>query len=464
MPKNLKTETVGLQAQVSIQGRQTAIVATTWLMRLLVGGLFIFSGFTKGIDVWGTIYKFDEYFSAWGLEVWSPLNLTGVYVLCLAEFLTGFCLLFGCFRRTAPAVGMLIMAVMLPLTLWLALKNPVTDCGCFGDALKLTNWETFAKNVVLTAGSLWLLFFNKRAITLINPYLQWIAVTATGIYLLAVAWIGYYYQPLIDFRPYKIGTELVEEDTELPEDSDEDSYLRFVYEKNGQRKEFSIDDILPDEEDGWTFVERYYALPEEEDSSGTIPAVKVASHSKNLRFFSEDGRDDLTEEAVGSGRQLILMIPNLSEISAARTWKINSLYEWCGANGIEMISTVGGNPYEIELWKDLSLAEYPIYTSDDTAIEEVVRGNPGIVYVEDGIIKWKSSLKAIDIDDFRNQGFSSDPISFSHDNAKILRDLTWPYLLITALLVILSFSPTLLMKTAGALRRLNYKTKEKNET
>lgn len=417
----------------------------TWAMRLLVGGLFIFSGFTKGVDVWGSIYKFNEYFSAWGYEVWDAVTLTGVFLLCLAEFLTGFSLLFGCFRRSAPIFALLIMAVMLPLTFWLALKNPITDCGCFGDALKLSNWETFYKNVVITVGAVWLLIFNRRTICLITPYLQWIAMLAAGVYLLAIAWIGYIYQPLIDFRQYKIGTDLVEYDDDSSSDS-EDDYLRFVYEKDGERKEFTINDTLPEEESGWTFVERYYDFPGGEGSSDMVVSQTAHEREKNLRLFSEDGRDDVTEEVIGEGRQLILMIPKLSEVTAAKTWKINSFYKWCEGNDIEMLAAVGGNPFEIARWKDISLAQYPIYTSDDTAIEEVVRGNPGIVYIEDGIIKWKSALRAIDIDDFQDEAVTSNPMSFARDNGRMLWTLTWAFLLITAFLIFLSFSPRLLMK------------------
>lgn len=429
---------------MKLKDRSSIIRLITWLMRILVGGLFLFSGFTKGIDVWGSVYKFNEYFSVWGYDVWNSVNLAGVFILCLGEFLTGFCLLFGCFRRTAPIVALLIMAFMLPLTLWLAIENPVSDCGCFGDALKLSNWQTFYKNIAATAGAVWLVIYNRRAICLINPYLQWIAVTVTSIYLLAVAGIGYFYQPLIDFRPYKTGGELIEPDEGSP-DADEDSSLRFVYEKDGQKKEFGIFDALPEEEDGWTFVERYYAMPEGGESIGKT-AASTNRPEKNLRLFSEDGKEDMTEDVIGEGPQIILMIPNLSEISAARTWKINSLYDWCKTNGIDMLAAVGGNPYEIELWKDLSLAEYPIYTSDDTAIKEVVRGNPGILFLEDGIIKWKSTLQAIDIDDFQTETLNTDPMSFARDDNYILSTLSWAYIAVTVLLIFLSFSPRLLIK------------------
>ena len=426
----------------------------TWILRIFVGGLFLFSGFTKGIDTWGTIYKFKEYFSVWGYNVWDAVNVTGVFLLCLVEFLTGFFLLTGSFRRTAPIVALLIMAFMLPLTFWLAVENPISDCGCFGDAFKLTNWETFYKNVVLTVGAIWLTLFNRRAICLITPYLQWIATVAAGLYIIVIAWLGYYYQPLLDFRPYKTDTALIEKDANADEESDEDEYMRFVYEKNGEKKVFTIDDELPDESEGWTFVERYVEEGNAEaPAQQTQEAAVPADQTKNIRLFSENGHEDVTEDVIGQGKQLLLMIPALSEVSAARTWKINSFYDWCQKNGIEMLAAVGGNPMEIKQWKDISQAEYPIYTSDDTSIEEVVRGNPGIVYLEDGIIKWKSSLRAIDIDDFQDPEVSSNPMSFARDNKTILENITWVFLIITFALIFVSVSPKIVISLFRNKRR-----------
>lgn len=415
--------------------------AITWTVRILIGALFVFSGMSKGIDPWGTIYKFSEYYGAMGFTVWAALNVAGVFFLCLLEFLTGVFLITGCFRNATPIVGAAIMAFMLPLTLWLAISNPISDCGCFGDALHLSNWATFWKNVIISAGVVWLLFYNRKFGWLVTPYLQWIASVASGIYFIAIAFLGYYYQPLVDFRPYKIGTSLITDDAESHAD-DEADYIVFIYEKEGVKHEFTIDDELPDEEDGWKFIERTIKTSEETPDSGKA-AASTSTKGKNIRFFSEDGEEDMTDSAITEGRMLILMIPSLSEVPAAKTWKINSLYEWCRKNDIDMIATVGGNPSEIEYWKDIALPEYPIYTSDDTAIEEVVRGNPALVYLDGGIIKWKSSLKAIDIDDFLSPETSTDPANFARDNGKILLNLTSIYLLVMIALVAFSFSPRL---------------------
>lgn len=455
MPSSRLLSSTGVKTDMAEKGKgfygrfPVTVQILTWLMRFAVGGLFIFSGFTKGVDVWGTIFKFHEYFSVWGYEVWDALVVSGVFLLCLLEFITGVFIFLGCFRRTAPIFALLIMAVMLPLTLWLAIANPISDCGCFGDALKLSNWATFYKNVALTLGAVWLVIYNRKAPALINPYIQWIAVVAAGLFLLLVALIGYFYQPLIDFRPYKVGTELVDHDESADSMDDAgDQYLRFVYEKNGVKKEFGIDDELPDEDDGWKFVTRYYVEGDPDMEFPSMPAPKEDSEKddeKNIRFFSDDGFEDLTEDVIGYGRQLILMIPVLSEVNPAKTWKINSLYEWCKDNDIEMLAAVGGSPNEIKEWKDISLAEYPIYTSDDTSIKEVVRGNPGVVYVEDGIIRWKSSLAAVNIDDFQDPEVSTDPMNFARDDARILWTLSLIFVCVMIGLIILSYSPKVLM-------------------
>ncbi len=124
----------------------------TWIVRLIVGGTFVVSGFVKAIDPWGLLYKSDEYLAAMSIDIWPNLQLVGVFCLSALEFLIGIFLVFGCFRRSVAIVATLVIAFMLPLTLWLAMDNPVEDCGCFGDAFVISNWSSFWKNVVSAAG------------------------------------------------------------------------------------------------------------------------------------------------------------------------------------------------------------------------------------------------------------------------------------------------------------------------
>lgn len=406
----------------------------TWILRIAVGALFVFSGFVKAVDPWGTLFKVDDYLAVMGISVWPNLELVAVFGLCALEFLIGVFLIFGCFRKSTPIVAALVMAFMLILSLWIALSDPVADCGCFGDAYVISNWATFWKNVALCLGVIWLLRYNRLEICIITPAFQWIAFVATAIFIVVIELFGYLSQPLIDFRPYKVGLDLV--DAESVSDATPD--FIFIYEKDGKREEFGLSDSLPDESDGWIFVDRKEIYPDvdkkkEENASG-----------RSLRIWSKDGSEDVTSEAILSeGKQLIVMMPVLKSVSPATTWKLNSLYEWSVRNNVEMIAVVYGSPEEIANWEDLSLASYPIYTAEDTQQKEVVRGNPGVVYLEDGKVMWKSTLLATNIDDFLSPETSHDARTFSFDNARVLRNCIYIYLMVMGVLIVFSFTPRL---------------------
>ena len=414
-------------------------LAATWIARILTGGVFTLSGLTKGIDPWGTLYKFQDYVAAIGLDIWPELLLTGVFALCVLEFLTGVFILFGSFRRSAPVMAALFMVVMLPLTLWIAIWNPVADCGCFGDAIIISNWATFWKNVVLSIAVIWLLRHNRQARALVNPYVQWIAAVVSSLFIIYVSAFGYLVQPMIDFRPYSTGTVLVdyEQNADDTDDTDELAAMVFVYSKDGIEREFRSTDSLPDEDDGWQFVERRSIEPGNHDAITTAHSPA----SPRIRIWSRDGEEDMSEDAVGDGQQLLLMVPQLSKVSAATTWQINSLYEWCTRHDVEMFAVVSGNSEEIDRWQDISLAEYPIYTADDTAIKEVVRGNPGVVYLDNDTIIWKSSLKALDTDDFLAADNTGTPRDFGYNYRDAFTRALILYVTVMLALVILSYSP-----------------------
>lgn len=361
-------------------GKETKIRLITWAFRLICGGLFIFSGFVKAIDPWGTLFKIEEYLVAFGIPLPYALLRLGVFALCSVEFVVGCFLLLGCFRKSCPIFAALIMMCMLPLTLWIAIEDPVADCGCFGDALHVSNWFSFWKNVVLSGGIIWLIRYNLKCFCLITPAFQWLAVVASGVFIVIIELIGFFYQPLIDFRDYPVGSSL-------------------------------------------------FATNEEDDYHG-------------IDVFDLESGDDRNEEAENlQGKELVVMIPKVSMVSPATTWKLNSLYEWARENDVKMIGIVSGSQEEIEQWEDLSMASYPLYLADDTAIKEVVRGNPGIVYLDNGKIVWKSTLNSIDVDDFLDPNVSGDASTFARDNARFLRNCIFVYLIVMAFLVFISFTP-----------------------
>ena len=399
----------------------------TWILRILCGGLFIFSGFVKAIDPWGTIFKFDEYLSALGLPNWPGVVVTAVFGLCAIEFVVGCFLLLGCFRKSCPIVAGIIMCLMVPLSLWLWIKNPIAECGCFGDALIISNQLTFIKNIILSGGIGVLIFYNTKAICLITPAFQWLAVVASGLFILIMEIFGYNFQPLLDFRNYPVGTSLYAHDNEL---NDDFKYI-FVYQKNGVSQEFSIENI-PEESEGWEFVERRDLNPE----------TKILDNNTGLHVFDIESEEDITQNAINNnGKQLIVMIPEIEKVSPSTTWKLNALFDWCSAHDVTMEGIVAGSKEEIDRWEDLSMASYPIYLSDDTLIKEIVRGNPGIVYLENNIIIWKTSLYSMDVDQFIKNENSTTISAYGFDNIGILRNCSAIYLVFMAFLIFISFTP-----------------------
>ena len=187
-----------------------ARIAITNACRLLTAATFVLSGFVKAVDPLGTQYKINDYLEAWHLAQYVPdiLTLAASVAMSTVEFGIGICLLFAIHRRATSRLLLLIMAVFTPLTLWLAIADPISDCGCFGDAIKLSNWETFWKNVVLLAFAVVLARRPADMIRFISRTNQWIVLNYSALFILAVSGYSLYYLPQFDFRPYHVGADI----------------------------------------------------------------------------------------------------------------------------------------------------------------------------------------------------------------------------------------------------------------
>lgn len=350
--------------------------AAVWALRLIVGAVFVFSGFVKSVDPWGSFYKISEYLDVWAWDIPSALVVLAAFLLGGVEFVLGFLLLFGCYRRSAPALLLLMMAFMLPLTAYILVANPVADCGCFGDFLIISNTATFLKNVVLTAMLIYLVAFNRRTSGLFVPYVQWIVGGLLSLYILIVAMFGYNVQPLLDFRRFSPGTELLATDSD--EDSDSDAVFEFIYEKDGKSEAFTLDN-LPDST--WTFVERRLLSGSEVQTDG----------------FSvvEDGEDITADMIDSEADQFIVTIPDMRAVDLSYTYLLNDLNEYISARGGSMVALVNGDSDDIDWWRDVSMASYPIYGADPTLIKELARGRAALVYLKGGVVQWKRALSSI---------------------------------------------------------------------
>lgn len=387
-----------------------AVVALRWV----VGAVFIFSGFVKGIDLWGVIYKVTDYINAFGWDWALPYVDVVAVMMPLAEFTIGFLLFIGSFRRVAVWLALAIMAFMLPLTAYVAIYDPVADCGCFGDALVISNTVTFWKNVVITLALCFLLWKNATVRSLYGPAVQWLTVVFPVVYLLVIMAVGFYEQPLIDFRPYKAGTYIIGDN-----EGGLDAEYGFIYEKNGHRQRFSLYD-LPDTT--WTFVNREESVPDSVAGDGKVV--------NQLVFF--DGDYDVASEVLPlEGDVVLLLIPDLASVNVSSTFMINEMYDSLSESGIMMICLIGGSDSDMDEWREISMADYPVYKMDDTMVKTIARGNPALVRVSDGRILWKQAMGAVNADDVQSV---EDPAG---DAMRFLIGLSVFLLLVmTALLVV----------------------------
>ena len=359
----------------------------TTLMRLTVGGVFVFSGFTKAIDPWGTCYKITDYLLALGMERWDNMALFVAVALATLEFMLGIFIVVGAYRRSAPTQALILLLFMTPLTLWLAVTGAVPDCGCFGDALHLSNWATFGKNVLLLLGVIYLLCFNRSLRGIYGPAVHWMVAAVSFATVMAIAYFGYFKQPLIDYRPYPEGTRLISA-ASADTDESEDDFI-FIYSKDGEEHEFTIDS-LPDEADGWEYVTRYHARRPQ----GKV-IVQDGSHKNSIAILDLDG-NDITIDVLGDNRRTVLLLfPDLPQVGVVNSYDLNELTDAALVAGASVIGLTPATAQQIVAWKDLSMASYPIYNMDDSELKMLARGNPAVVYIEDGIIMWKRTLSAI---------------------------------------------------------------------
>lgn len=361
--------------------RQSTINVLLWVSRIVFGLTFLFSGFVKAVDPMGSAYKFIDYFRAFDLSWLDNMALFLGIVLAATEFTIGAAVLFGSYRKIATTLGLLFMLFFTPLTLYLAIANPVKDCGCFGDALVLTNWETFYKNIILLAISIFLFINRNRLYRPFTDSLNWIPAIYAFLFSIFISIIGIRSLPILDFRPYKVGVN-IEKDMQMPEGAPKTQHY-LIYEKDGERKRFTLEDY-PAEDDSWTFVETITEQPKGEFE----PKIKDF-------FVLNDQGDNITDEILNSEYVFLLASPNLDEASEDAIEQINSLYDYAEDKGYIFYCLTTQDPEKIFAWQERTGAEYPFVYSDATIIETIIRANPGMLLLHEGTILWKRNVRQL---------------------------------------------------------------------
>lgn len=359
------------------------------ISKLIVGLVFTFSGFVKCIDPLGTAYKITDYLDAWGMGSFSDLSLTLSIIMCGVELLIGLMLIFNTKVKIAAWVALIFMVFYTPLTLYLAIANPVSDCGCFGDALILTNWQTFFKNLVLIGFTLVLFIYRKTYTDLFNPILGWILLLVFAILVFGFEILSLNRLPIKDFRPYKIGVN-IQESMEVPEGAAQEIVESiFIYEKDGQSREFTLDN-LPDET--WTFVDR----KDNRITKGYEPPIHDFSIS------TLDGYD-ITDQILNSEWVGLIVKYDLNKTNNVNQEELNSLAAYMMARGIKVIcltSTV--NEEKLNNYITNNGVPYEFCIADPITLKTIIRSNPGFLLIKNGTIlnKWHHrhlpSIKELD--------------------------------------------------------------------
>ena len=351
------------------------------ICRTLLGVVFVFSGVVKAIDPLGTVYKIEDYLKAFGgfFTDLLPMAEVAAWGLIILELLLGVCMVMNVYTKWTSWIALAFYCVMTPLTLYIALTNPVSDCGCFGDAVVLTNWQTFWKNVVLIILAIVLVGLRKS----VRPLWSWwmeVVIAATTI-AAAIAFMIWTKQhlPIADFRPYKIGNHLPTL-MEYPEDAEPDQYeFSFVYAKDGVEQTFTLENY-PKGDSTWTFVRQESKLIKK----GYEPPI----HDFEIMNVNYE---DITWEILESEEPVTLVVMyDLAKADKKQMAKVETLLD---GEAMGYILTGSGTDEIIALGLEYPSLSECVCTCDPVTLKTIVRANPGVIVLQNGVVIDKYNLK-----------------------------------------------------------------------
>ena len=350
------------------------------LCRFVVALTFIFSGYVKAIDPLGTQYKIQDYLTALNLSGLLPdiITLATAVILAAIEFCLGVFLLLAMHRRITTRITFLFMVFMTIVSMWLWIANPISDCGCFGDAVHLTNGQTFLKNIILLTCSVILMLYPTKMVILVSKTNQWIAMHYSLLFIVISSIWSLYTLPRFDFRPYHIGAN-IPQGMEIPEGAPQPEFsTTFILEKDGVRKRFTLDDY-PDST--WTFIDS----ETETISEGYVPPIH------DFSITAMDSGDDITDQVINDPNYVFLLVaPHLEKASDSNFGEIDQLYEYALENHYAFYGLTASDENGVAQWREMTGAEYPFCNVDETTLKTMIRSNPGLMLLKEGTIirKW----------------------------------------------------------------------------
>lgn len=344
------------------------------LCRVLVGALFIFSSFTKGVDPLGTKYKMLDYFIAYNIEWLNGLALALSILMIMAEFIVGFCLMFNMLPRLATLGATLLMTFFTITTFFDALYNLVPDCGCFGTAIKMSNWQTFFKNLIIVSVLIPLIFNNK---SLVNKRVTLLGQTLfASIFIMLFVGFEIYnvrHLPIVDFMDWKVGRDMKPADNPEPADI----YLTFRNISTGKTEEF-LSPNYPWNDSVWMSQWEFVSQRQE---GGT--------QSLGFSILNDEG-DDYTYLLFETEKLFVFVAPYLNEMSDDDFSECQRIYDLVNKNGYNYLWITAVNPeYVYKLQEDYYMFD-EVYFGDELELKSMVRSNPGLILMDNGVIldKW----------------------------------------------------------------------------
>ena len=348
--------------------------AALTVCRLLVGALFIFSSFTKGVDPLGTKYKMLDYLAVYGMTWLNDFALILAILMILAEFIVGICLITKVFPRLAVLGATLLMMFFTATTLFDALYDLVPDCGCFGTAIKMSNWQTFYKNLVIDAVLIPLIINNKRLENKMSGGTQFAIGCVYALAFLGFEVYNYRHLPVVDFMNWKVGKQLNVETS-----GDADIYLIYRNKATGETQEFLSpnypwnDSVWMSE---WEFVDQ---------------RTEGGSNFLGFSALDESG-NDVTESILTTEKLLMFTSHDLADVTEKQWAKVKDVTETAEKLGYIVIWVVANEPEFVEQLREQYDFLYEVYYADELEIKPIVRSNPGLVWLDNGLVKNKWSV------------------------------------------------------------------------
>jgi uncharacterized membrane protein YphA (DoxX/SURF4 family) len=394
------------------------------IIRIAIGLLFIFSGYVKAIDPIGSEIKFGEYFEAFGMSALESGALVFGILLATVELIIGLCFLFGLRMKLASLGAILFMAFMTVLTLVLAITNAVQDCGCFGDAIKLTNWQTFYKNLIIMPFVIYAFVERKNYKQIFENKTEWIIAIFLLIASSSISIYAYRHLPFIDFMAYKVGAN-IPEGMIIPEGAPADVYEEstFIYEKDGKQEIFTLEN-LPD--NTWTYVD---APTPKLLKKGYVPPTQ------DFSITSMETGESIHENVFVQGGYLIFITSaDITHAKLKNSDALNELYQYATNNGINFMMLSGSSEQANQVYLQNAKAKYPVYATDATVLKSMVRSNPGVMLLKDNMVLQKWNINdAPSIDELKDL-LSKNPENIIAENYSCSK---WTTILFVCLVFVL---------------------------